>query len=673
VRRDFVCGLALQLGSNGGTQIHEILNPLKTDVGQCTEERRKRPTGPDRPRPLRYFYREKKQVVAPFSHVPLFTLKLWKPMVSFKIFRDYFWMGLLLSEIVRYEQAFIFHHFVMPVHHNQCSSRNASCGCPVMPDFSRHTIPPSCSSNCPVMPGFSHHTIPPSNSSSSNCCLFGCPAMPVYSCSCMHPAACQASMYPWQTHCCQAAWATHHHQHVPLRSGPCCFQDLQATSGCTQTVGLQATSGCTQTVDLQTTSACTQTVTVVSRETQTDWYDPDETIDAVQEHYTQDPDETTNSGGFSPILLHCSGARLSSPVLLAQHNGDQPPSPIHINTLGLCKDANTALCSLLLSPPGSPSPKQVSSWHSDSATFYNTPTRASQGDFSMANGVDPLGLVSLSPLMSSRGSGPMPTSVHGSPEATSSKPPPPTLNPGNVANVLSELVSLSLNSAATGSSLAAASPSHLLLPSNFVYDLPAMQSTNMMHLVRQNPPLLHFWAGNMLEGVPQGRRDCLDLAGKLPLCLRALKIGIDPSSLMVDAAQAGGVYGGGDGCILGPGGTLETIEIKGCICRRGKRKAFSFRNIRCAGADWRHLFLLGRLRNPTSWERSSDVEGCMWLGYVGRDAYERALGASGRPLDKPMLAAVSPGSQKSWLGGQVAWVKLGELSLAWWQQHVLGR
>ena len=141
---------------------------------------------------------------------------------------------------------------------------------------------------------------------------------------------------------------------------------------------------------------------------------------------------------------------------------------------------------------------------------------------------------------------------------------------------------------------------------------------------------------------------------------------------MIDAAQAGGVYGGGDGCIVGPGGTLETIEVKGCICRRGKQRAFSFRKIRCAGADWRHLFLLGRVRNPRSWERSSDVEDGIWLGYVGRDAYERALGASGRPLDKPMLAAVSPGSQQSWLGGQVAWVKLGELSLVWWQQHVMG-
>lgn len=211
-----------------------------------------------------------------------------------------------------------------------------------------------------------------------------------------------------------------------------------------------------------------------------------------------------------------------------------------------------------------------------------------------------------------------------------------------------------------------------LLLSEFVYDLRAMQATNMLHLVRQNPRFLRFWASSMLEGVPRGRRDCLDLAGKLPLCLRALEIGIDPSSLMIDIAQAGGVYGGGDGCILSQGGALEPIEVKGCICRRGKRRAFSFRNIRCAGADWRHLFLLGRVRNPTRWERSSDVEECVWLGYVGRDAYERALGESGRPLDKPMLASVSPGCKQSWLGGQVAWVQLGKLSLAWWQHHVLG-
>ena len=85
----------------------------------------------------------------------------------------------------------------------------------------------------------------------------------------------------------------------------------------------------------------------------------------------------------------------------------------------------------------------------------------------------------------------------------------------------------------------------LPLPSSpaFVYDRSAMLATNMLHLVVENPALLHMWASSMAEGVPRGRRDCLDLAGKLPLCLKALEIGIDPSRLMIDdASQAGGVY-----------------------------------------------------------------------------------------------------------------------------------
>jgi hypothetical protein len=95
------------------------------------------------------------------------------------------------------------------------------------------------------------------------------------------------------------------------------------------------------------------------------------------------------------------------------------------------------------------------------------------------------------------------------------------------------------------------------------------------------------------------------------------------------------------------------------VCRRGKRRAFlAFRNIKCDGADWRHLFFLGRLRNPACWERSADLEQVVWVGYVGRDAYEEALRASGRPTDKPSLASVSPGSHNSWLGRHVIWVKM---------------
>ena len=100
----------------------------------------------------------------------------------------------------------------------------------------------------------------------------------------------------------------------------------------------------------------------------------------------------------------------------------------------------------------------------------------------------------------------------------------------------SQLVCLSLISAPTA-------PSRPLQSSpGFIYDRSAMLATNMLHLVHQNPAMLRMWASQMAEGVPRGRRDCLDLAGKLPLCLKALDIGIHPSRLMIDAAQAGGVY-----------------------------------------------------------------------------------------------------------------------------------
>lgn len=83
---------------------------------------------------------------------------------------------------------------------------------------------------------------------------------------------------------------------------------------------------------------------------------------------------------------------------------------------------------------------------------------------------------------------------------------------------------------------------------------------------------------------------------KPPLCLKALEIGIDPSRLMIDAAQAGVVYGGGVGYFVAQDSSMKPIEVKGCLCRRGKRRAFSFRNIIVPGAMGL-LFFVGRLRN----------------------------------------------------------------------------
>ena len=54
----------------------------------------------------------------------------------------------------------------------------------------------------------------------------------------------------------------------------------------------------------------------------------------------------------------------------------------------------------------------------------------------------------------------------------------------------------------------------------------------------------------------------MDMAGKLPLSLKALAIGLGAHDLVVDAAQAGGLLGKSDGMLRGPSGELEAVEIK---------------------------------------------------------------------------------------------------------------
>jgi hypothetical protein len=212
---------------------------------------------------------------------------------------------------------------------------------------------------------------------------------------------------------------------------------------------------------------------------------------------------------------------------------------------------------------------------------------------------------------------------------------------------------------------------HAQVNNLFSYDLNAMCATNLLKLVSCNPTLVRSWAQRMILGVPRGARDDLDLAGKLPLCLKALTLGLDPSELMIDCAQDGGVYGRSDGCLVKPDGEVQTIEMKGGICRQGRRSCFMIRNIRSAGVDWKHLFFTGRLRNPGRWDSLEDMENIMYLAYVRRDVYERALAGAGRSTDQPLCASVSPHSRDSWLGRHLKWIRLSRLSKEWWQENVV--
>ena len=152
------------------------------------------------------------------------------------------------------------------------------------------------------------------------------------------------------------------------------------------------------------------------------------------------------------------------------------------------------------------------------------------------------------------------------------------------------------------------------------------------------------------------------------------------------------------------------IEIKGS-CRKGSTwSTFTFKDIRIQNTHWKHLFLLGRVREPASWLSVSDVESCVWLGYVSlslspslsiarspslsyahthtkrrnntnrhiyptrhvnRADYIRALDADGRSHLEPQDATVTPRCVRGWLSTAVSWTRLQHLTLGWWHRRVL--
>jgi len=84
---------------------------------------------------------------------------------------------------------------------------------------------------------------------------------------------------------------------------------------------------------------------------------------------------------------------------------------------------------------------------------------------------------------------------------------------------------------------------------------------------------------------------------------------------LMEYVQAGGACRDSDGGIL-KDGLFHGIEIKGS-CRKGSTwSTFTFKDIRIQNTHWKHLFLLGRVRKPTSWLTVSNVESYVWLGYA---------------------------------------------------------
>ena len=205
----------------------------------------------------------------------------------------------------------------------------------------------------------------------------------------------------------------------------------------------------------------------------------------------------------------------------------------------------------------------------------------------------------------------------------------------------------------------------------------AIADMNILALV-QNSSYLTGLNAQLLAGVPGNARDALDMAGKLPLALKANAIGIPPHELNIDPAQAGGLLGKFDATISGSGGVpgaagVGGVEIKGARSRRGHKKTFQLSRLR-PGTRFEHLLLVVRSGNPTDWTDLIQLDDLFWLGHVSRAAFDRAVADRfGRSAPDEVKANVTIDSRrKSWLGPHIQWVQFKNLTRSWWNTNVRG-
>ncbi len=198
----------------------------------------------------------------------------------------------------------------------------------------------------------------------------------------------------------------------------------------------------------------------------------------------------------------------------------------------------------------------------------------------------------------------------------------------------------------------------------------AIADINILALVH-TPSYLTGLNAQLLAGVPRNASDAMDLAGKLPLALKANAIGIPPHELNIDPAQAGGLLGKFDAIIrraAGAGG----VEIKGARSCRG-HKTFQLSRLR-AGTPFEHLLLVVRSRNPTDWTDLVQLDDLFWMGHVPRAAFDREMTDrfGRRAPDEVKVNVTIVSRRNNWLGTHIQWVRFKNLTRSWWNTNVRG-
>jgi hypothetical protein len=208
----------------------------------------------------------------------------------------------------------------------------------------------------------------------------------------------------------------------------------------------------------------------------------------------------------------------------------------------------------------------------------------------------------------------------------------------------------------------------------------ALVGQNMLALVHVSSYLTGI-NQQLLVGVPRNARDALALAGKLPLALKAIAIGIPPHELIIDPAN-GGLIGKFDAVIRGAGGTGGAGGVGGAVREmavdiKGSRFCREYLTVNMSRlrpkSCWDHLIVVVRSRDPTDWTDLHQLDDLFWLGHVSRAAFDLALtGHCGASIPDEVNATVTIGSRRqSWLGPHFQWVRFKDLTRSWWDTNIL--
>ena len=177
----------------------------------------------------------------------------------------------------------------------------------------------------------------------------------------------------------------------------------------------------------------------------------------------------------------------------------------------------------------------------------------------------------------------------------------------------------------------------------------------------------------LYAGVRSNKRDALDRAGKVPMAIKALQMGISLGDFHIDPARAGGLLGKFDAAVGGASGAAsEGVEIKGAGSTSGPR-TFKISRLR-PGTPFQHLMLVLRQADPTDWTDVRQLDSLFWLGYMPRSAFDQAVAAkAGAAGQTELKASITIDSQRpSWLGRFMTLVPFHKLDKAWWDAHVCG-